>query len=254
MARSQPNSETRCSFVVITSQRTGSTLLVKSLDSSPRIFCAGELFHPGMRTLHKEFQFPFLQDDTGVVSRMISTWHLSSRVREHLGYFYSQAGPEAQAVGFKLMVSQAAAYPAIVPCLSKLGVTALFLYRRNAFDTALSYFKATVTGRFHSDGQSPTGEAVGVIVSEREFRRRFDSCQHDRNRVFKMQKSYGGRLLAYEDLVAHWDASIALVGQEIGMPELRVTKVLEKLADNGGIEIENEELLRRRFVDRQFES
>lgn len=31
-------------FIVFTTPRTGSTLLVKSLDTHPEIFCAGEIF------------------------------------------------------------------------------------------------------------------------------------------------------------------------------------------------------------------
>ena len=33
-------------FVVLSGQRSGSTLVIRSLDTSPDIYCAGEILHP----------------------------------------------------------------------------------------------------------------------------------------------------------------------------------------------------------------
>ncbi len=168
--------------------------------------------------------------------------------------FYTHAGKDSQAVGFKLMVSQAAAFPAILPWLRTGGVSGIFLYRRNAFEAALSYFKATLSGKFHSDREGGPLDSQLVTADEKEFERMFGKCVKDRDRVLELQRVFGGYALAYEDMVSDWDGSIASVGSEIGLPELRVEMALSKLEEGGGVVVSNEEVLRGKFVDGRFRS
>jgi LPS sulfotransferase NodH len=246
---SHPASVPRRSFVVITSQRTGSTLLVKSLDAADGVFCAGEIFHSGARVLHPEYRYPYLEPGRGVAPRIAAALLGRDRVRKHLARFYAQAGQGARAVGFKLMVSQAATHGAILPWLRQHHVVAILLYRRNAFDAALSYYRASVSGQFHSDrrgGASPVG---AIAADTGEFRRLFDACRADRRRLLELRHCFGGLVLAYEDLIASWDASIAAVGATLGLPGLRSTMALDRLAAGELVTVTNEDSLRAQFVD-----
>jgi LPS sulfotransferase NodH len=233
-------------FIVLSSQRSGSTLLVKSLDTAPEIFCAGEIFHPGERTLHREFQFPYLRPNGRLLARITDRFLQSRRVERHLEHFFGSAGAGVRAAGFKLMVSQAEKFRATVSWLKRRRARVICLYRRNTFDTAMSYFLAAHTGRFHSDRPVVSGTAK-LTVTTAEFRKYFQHCEKDRARVLELQGSLGGMLVAYEDLVEHWNASIGRIGEYLDVEGLSVPMALEKLGEETEVRIVNEGELRRRF-------
>ena len=221
---------------------------MRSLDSFPSIFCAGEIFHAGQHTYHREFQFPYVESSRGRLARVLSSFVQKRRVEEHLRKFYARAGRGVVAVGFKIMVSQAMRFPAIMPFLRELGVTGFYLYRRNTFATALSYFKASVSGIYHQDNADRAHVQQTVTANEEEFYHLLQACQRDKERVRELQRVYGGRLLTYEDMTASWDEFIATVGGDIGLPGLRVPQVLSKVRTSGdSVLISNEDVLRGKF-------
>jgi LPS sulfotransferase NodH len=241
-------------FVVLSSQRTGSTLLVRSLDSVPEIFCAGEIFHFGKHTHHREFQYPYLKPGKNALARAAAVLLQKRRLERHLAYFYGRAGEGVCAVGFKLMVSQAGRYPAIVGWLRRHSLTAIVLYRRNTFDATLSYCMARMTGRYHSDRAESQAKAEPVTIDETEFAHCFDSCAADRERLLELHRSLGGVLVAYEDMVRDWDRTIATIGEHLGLSRLRVPMSLERISGSAGTEIANEGELRARYSGREAES
>ena len=48
-------------FVIFTTPRTGSTLLIKSLDNHPEVLCAGEVFFFKGAIYHNEWRYPFIK-------------------------------------------------------------------------------------------------------------------------------------------------------------------------------------------------
>jgi len=234
-------------FVVIATQRTGSTLLVRSLDSACDIFCAGEIFHSGPRTLHREFQYPYLKRSRNIIGRAAALVLQKGRVQRHLAHFYGTAGQDVRAVGFKLMVSQADRNPAILGWLQRRRVTAIFLHRQNTFDAALSYCMAALTGRYHSDRMNGAAKQEPVTIDEADFGGYFRACASDRARLFDIHASLGGLLVAYEDMVEDWNGSIARIGETLNIRGLRVEQSLDKLSGGAKPLIANERALRARF-------
>jgi LPS sulfotransferase NodH len=234
-------------FVVIASQRTGSTLLVRSLDTASHIFCAGEIFHPGPQTLHREFQYPYLRPGRNLLARVTAPLLQKGKVRRHLNHFFGTAGQGVQAVGFKLMVSQADRYPAILDWLRRRRAIAIVLQRQNTFDAALSYCMASLTGRYHSDRTIEVEKRDPVTISDADFGRYFQACARDRARLLDLHVSLGGMLLSYEDLVGDWDGSIARIGEHLDIRGLHVAKSLDKLSGPAKALIANEDALRARF-------
>jgi LPS sulfotransferase NodH len=151
------------------------------------------------------------------------------RLVSHLRDFYANAGKGVKAAGFKLMMSQARHRPAIFPLLLDLGVKFLFLYRRDTFATALSYYRAQRTQVFHSDREPTHGNRLLGPANAAEVREFYLRCLSDKEEILETQRSIGGLLLAYEDMVANWDRFIFVIGREIGVPELRVGMALAKL-------------------------
>lgn len=235
-------------FVIITSQRTGSTLLIRSLDSSPDIFCGGEMFYRGSGIHHPEVQYQHRYLGSRVLARVLDSLWGRRRVESHLARFYADAGSESLAVGFKVMVSQLKRFPAILPFLLRERVTCFYLYRRDVFAAALSYYKAQQSGIYHGDKLRGQGDGPPMEVNTLEFRRIFEVCRADRDEILGLYEKFGGHLLEYDDLVNRWDEVIASIGNALGLPALSVAKALPRLDSSvGSVPVSNEQALRKAF-------
>ena len=233
-------------FVIITSQRTGSTLLVRSLDSSPDIFCAGEIFYRGLGIHHPEVQYQYRYMGSRILGRAVDSLWIRRRLEKHLAKFYADACDKSSAAGFKVMVSQLRKLPAILPFVLRERVTCFYLYRRDVFATALSYYKAQRSGIYHGDRQRDHGEGSSIEVNAVDFRKIFDACRADRDEILRLYETLGGRLLEYEDLVDRWDEVIAAIGDALGLPALNVAKVLPRVDSSvGHVPVANEQALRK---------
>ena len=236
-------------FVVTASQRTGSTLLVRSLDTSADIFCAGEIFHAGPGTYHPEYQFPYRLLGSRRLAR-IRDRMLRNRAEAHLRSFYDRAGAGVKAVGFKLMLTHADEHPAVVPYLQACGAVFFFLYRKDSFATAISYYKARESGVYHSDRTDRQSSGPTIRADVRKFERLLMACRSDKERLISMQSTLGGHLLAYEDMIGSWNHFVGTLGRDIGVPGLDVQKSLSRLeSGTRTVTIANEDELRLRFPE-----
>lgn len=237
-------------FAVVASQRTGSTLLVRSLDASPRIFCAGEIFHSGGNIFHGEYRYSEPLLGSRRLGRLFDVASAGWRIRRHLEIFFARAGTGVEAAGFKLMTSHIRASSSILSSLVKHGVTLLFLHRRDSFATALSYYKAKSSGVYHSDRTAESGATRIVTADLVRFGAQLAHCERDKLALRDMHSALGGTLLAYEDMVADWNGFIENVGRAIGVDRLKIPAALEKLETTHRVIIENEDALRREFAPR----
>jgi LPS sulfotransferase NodH len=236
-------------FAIVAGQRTGSTLLVRSLDSSPLIYCAGEIFHDGPNVYHAEWRLPKLSPGVAAFDRLLGGRIQESRIRRHLSSYFGSGAGVVCAVGFKVMTAQLRERPFLLPLLHNLGVTTIFLYRRDTFATALSYAKAKHSKMFHSDRSRLTADPTLIRVPHEEFAKLLGRCLRAKREVLDLQRECGGPLLAYEDMLTDWDGVIATIGAMLGLPALRVNQALDKLARAGErIVVENEDELRERFL------
>lgn len=238
-------------FAVVATQRTGSTLLVRSLDSSPDIFCAGEIFRSGPHIYHGEFSYRHDLFGSQLAGRLADRIIGKRRVDRHLERFYRQAGRDVQAVGFKVMASQLRRYRAVLDSLRGLEVTMLFLHRRDSFATAISYCKARASGVFHSDRAGGTQDPGSVTADVEEFGGLLRRCETEKTDLLSLHESLGGALFAYEDMSADWNAFIESVGLVLGFDGLKLPPALERLGEAvPRIRIENEAELRRTYGGR----
>jgi LPS sulfotransferase NodH len=235
-------------FVIVATQRSGSTLLVKSLDSAPSIFCAGEMFHGGPNTHHSECNYPQMILRSRLLGRIADRYLQAPRVRNHVRNFYSRHGAGMRAAGFKVMTSQLRSYDTLLPSLVALGTVRFYLYREDSFAAALSNFRARQSGVYHSDRGQPLRSSEVVTADLDEFQEHLKRSLAHKNELLDLHSEFGGVLLTYEGLVNQWEKLIAAIGDELGISQLRVGKVLDKLEGNAGmIRIGNLEELRQKF-------
>ena len=139
-------------FIIFTLPRTGSTLLSKSLNKHPEIFCDDEIFHFSFRDYFSPNQFkflkiPFLPKKINYVMNLPATYfRLPSFLKK---YFTNKKGENFKARGFKLMYYQTLYMPGLVDYLKKNNIKVILLLRENILRNALSDLRARSTGIYH---------------------------------------------------------------------------------------------------------
>jgi LPS sulfotransferase NodH len=137
-------SRSESNFVVLTTNRSGSTWLMSLLNSLPNVTGQGELFLPRPRSKERRWDSDF------ACPRYIETKAKGLAIRpfsvfSYLDTLYSAPGT----VGFKLMYTQLALYPEILPYLMWNRIRVVHLVRRNHLDIILSYAVKARMGQAH---------------------------------------------------------------------------------------------------------
>lgn len=137
-------------FVILTTNRSGSTWLMSTLSNLPRVTSQGELFLPRRRSSQKRWDSDFAIPRFVEVKSEVWRFRPFS-VFSYLNTLYNRPGT----VGFKLMYAQLGLFPEILAYLVWHRVRVVHLIRRNHLDVVLSYAVKAKIGRAHLlSGQS----------------------------------------------------------------------------------------------------
>src|SRR5689334_5244819 len=133
-------------FIIFTTQRSGSTVLTRTLDEHPEIFCAGELFQTSREIHHPEWHFNTwgLNSKNHAVQRLnkiINYPNLRFRSIPHVKNFFEANKKGEKARGFKLMFTQIKTNPRLLKYLKQTNTKAIVLVRNNVFKTTLSRYR-----------------------------------------------------------------------------------------------------------------
>lgn len=135
-------------FVVISTQRTGSTLLIKLLDSHPEVLCAGEIFFPPSGSEYAIRKY--VEQSSG--RKLRHQLFRSGLVWEFLDDLYAQEGYGA--IGFKYMYSQARhiprCYPSVLRYILENEIPVIHGVRKNALRVVLSRLASKASGVYRS--------------------------------------------------------------------------------------------------------
>jgi LPS sulfotransferase NodH len=217
-------------FVILATQRTGSTWLTDMLDSHPAISSYEELFLPADEDrrpwgpAHQEFFDDYYRDH---VKR---EWPLS-RPYWAVRYLEDLYGPRSAtgAVGMKLMYSQLKERPWLLAYMALRRVRVVHLVRTNLLDVILSGETARARRQYHalaSDAVAPSTVSLPVedLVSELERLRR----SVDRIRLLLKLLPAPSVEVSYEDLTRD-DAAFGPVFDLLGVEPRRLTSRFTKL-------------------------
>ena len=189
------------SFVVLATQRSGSTWLMSVLNGLSGVSAQGELFLPRQRSSERrwdsDFAYPRFVELETRRRRPFSTF-------EYLDDFFATS-PSA---GFKLMYSQLKVYPEIVPYLIRKRIPVVHLVRTNHLDVLISFAVKHRLGQAHVlSGDRPADDvrvdlATSTLLADirrLEFKHRVARTVLRAGRLRHVEA-------AYEDLVADPDA------------------------------------------------
>jgi LPS sulfotransferase NodH len=244
-------------FVVLSTQRSGSTWVVDMLNSHPGVLTYSELFmHGGEGTPNwsAEQDIPYWQTYArdrrgGRVARPYWLWH-------YLGQAFEER-PGVDAIGFKLMYSQLTRISRpLMPALWMKRVRIIHLIRRNALDVVLSKEAgAARQGRLHArDGEEV--EQVRLNLETDTLLRRM--TLHERAiagaRVRFKRVGLPYTEVVYEDLAAD-ESLFASLFEFLGVEPAPVSSSLQKLNPTAHEElIENYGEVRDALADTEFAS
>jgi len=154
--------EKETKFVVLTTNRSGSTWLMSTLNSLPQVTAQGELFLPRIRVKDRRWDSDFSRP------RFIETKSKGLAFRPFSVFAYlSDLYRTPGTVGFKLMYAQLRSYPEILAYLIRHRIRVVHLIRRNHLDVLLSYAIKAKIGQAHLlSGQSAPDDIHVELDSE----------------------------------------------------------------------------------------
>ena len=136
-------------FVILTTQRSGSGWLVDLLDDHPAIAAYEELFRVTDTTVARRgaTRVPRFEVMVGPSTFSTSAGLVPRRHRYVRGL--ARAHPEARAVGFKLMYDQTRDHPGLVPALALMRARFIHLVRHDSLSAIVSFDIAHARDRWH---------------------------------------------------------------------------------------------------------
>lgn len=219
-------------FFILTAPRSGSTVLIRTLDQHPQIFCAGEIFHPSDETYHPEWQFPFIgKKNKKGFSRTLFT--LTNYIKgyltgaAHINRFYKTRDTK-QLRGFKLMNRHVTDFPTVWKYLLQNDKKVIVLVRTNTFREALSSFRARKIGVFHSSEDASLA-AKKVDVNAAQLKKRVDELEAINSNILKLGKNFNHIVLTYEEF-EHWQEMLNKVFDFLEVEKINMPAQLRKIS------------------------
>jgi hypothetical protein len=218
-------------FVIFTTQRSGSTVLTRTLDEHPEIFCAGELFQTSKDMHHPEWHFPSWGFDSKSFTvlkfnKIINYPNMRLRSIPHVKKFYAADAKAERARGFKLMITHIKTAPYLWGYLKQQNVKVIVLVRKNVFKTTLSRYRKAENRVAHVvEAKEPSFQFH--VPGEKLI-----AQMHDLERINKnlVQFSEGMQrlVLQYEDF-NNWDDVMQRVQKFLSVTPMPVKPVLKKV-------------------------
>ena len=224
---------TTSKFIIFTLPRTGSTLLSKSLNKHPEIFCDDEIFHFSFRDYFSPYQFRFwkfrfLSKKINYVINYPRTFLI---LKNFLDKFYANApGEHFKARGFKLMYYQTLYTPGLLSYLRRNHVKIILLLRENIFRNALSDLRARSTGIYHY--QNETEPALNglpkLYVDTASLQNKMLHIIDQNKKLEDIMGSMNNIKIRYEDF-SDWDNTMKRITAFLGVSTQQIPAGTKKL-------------------------
>jgi len=220
-------------FIIFTTQRSGSTVLTRTLDEHPEIFCAGEIFHEINDIHHAEWHFPSwsLSEKNKTLrkfDKVINYPNQRLRAVSHIKKFYAAAEPGEKARGFKLMVSHMRTMPFLWDYLKKENVKVIVLIRQNIFKTALSRLRKDKTRMPHLSGAQI--DSTSIRIAPEKLLKQLNYLENVNKQLTEYSEGMNRLILYYEDFGA-WDIMLNKVFDFLHVSGFTLQPVLNKLSN-----------------------
>lgn len=178
-------------FIVLSSQRSGSTLLCELLGSHPDVVMAKELFKlsgEGRNLDHKRYV-----PEKGSAEAFLAD------------FFRSDDAAGIRAKGFKLMLNQFKAHVGLREFLKQEEISVIYLERRNLLKQHVSRQAARSSLLYHAEKAS---DGRPLVLATNNLIEQLEQMETDRDELRSLASSCNALLLTYEDLVAERNSTL----------------------------------------------
>ena len=220
-------------FVILSLPRTGSTLLSKSLNTHPEIFCEDEIFHFSFRDYFSSNQFRFLKIPIfpKKINYVINYPFTYLRLTNFLDkYFINKPGENFKARGFKLMYYQTFYTPGIINYLKEKNIKVILLMRENTLRNALSCLRAKATGIYHylDDNEQHLLNLPKFEVNTALLKRQMNSIMYQNEKLEFIVHEMDYLKINYEDF-SDWDNTIKRIEKFLNVSYHHISVEAKKL-------------------------
>jgi hypothetical protein len=226
-------------FVILTTQRSGSTVLTRTLDEHPEIFSAGEIFLETKAGVHHpEWHFPawsIVGKKQSKLNKVVNYVNLKLNAVKHIKAFYADE-QEANAKGFKLMYSHIKSAPFIWDYIKSNDIKVIVLIRENVFRMALSRYKMSKTGIAHSNNGVQSRKITVPVQPLLQETLRLEQVN---KKILELSANTNRILIYYRDF-NEWNTLLQRIFTFLNVSMAALPPVLKKVsADNWQDDIEN---------------
>jgi LPS sulfotransferase NodH len=218
-------------FVIVGAARTGSTLLVRTLNRLDGVCCHGELLALAVRGFVDD---PPALFTTQVEKEKRAARLLRERKEDPAGFLQSALSRDCKATGFKALY-ESLLNPAIPDIMETLlampDVRFIHLVRRNNLRRFISDQIMRAGGPIHSGLGGRGKQKIKVHVEIAEFQHNCLKIQRQQDAVLELLSGKEILEVVYEDLAADTTAMVSRVGQflDLNFTHLTDTLALEKV-------------------------
>ena len=219
-------------FVILGTQRTGTTWLATLLDAHREVRCYGEAFKSFLsRSKVDVGDSGYLQyRRTNLRRRLRHLLRRRASVTAYLDELYAPPTGQVHAVGFKLMLNQATRNPGVTDYLLTRGALGIAMFRENSLQTLVSHLSARQSGTFHSTEKVA---AKPVVVAVDDLLQRLSSLDAERS---AWTERLGARMtlhrVSYEQLARDPNGIMAGVFGFLGVSVEPVSSALQKIGSD----------------------
>lgn len=231
-------------FIIFTLPRTGSTLLSKSLNKHPDIFCDDEIFHFSFRNFFSPNQFRFIKIKLlpKKINYIINYPFTYLKMKSFLdNYFTNKPNENFMARGFKLMYYQTFYTPGLLSYLKKNNIKVILLLRENILRNALSDLRARSTGIYHhqDDNEEKRSGLAKLNVDTNELQQKMDGIINQNKKLAAIVSNMDYIKIRYEDFT-DWNATMNRLAAFLNVSTAEISAGAKKLnPDNLQDMIEN---------------
>lgn len=220
-------------FIIFTTQRSGSTVLTRTLDEHPEIFCAGEVFHEINDIHHAEWHFPSwsLSEKNKTLrkfDKVINYPNQRLRAIPHIKKFFAASAKGEKARGFKLMVSHMRTMPYLWNYLKEEDVKVIVLIRKNIFKTALSRLRKDQTRQPHLSGEKGNDESIRI--APQKLLKQLNYLENVNKQLLEYSDGMNRIVIYYEDF-SEWNEMLNKVFGFLEVSNITLQPVLNKLGN-----------------------
>lgn len=243
-------------FIIFTTQRSGSTVITRTLDEHPEIFCAGELFHEIDDIHHPEWHFSswgFSENNKKLrkIDKIINYPNIRLRGVPHLKKFFSADAKGESARGFKLMISQKRSMPHVWNYLKENNTKAIVLIRKNVFNTGLSRLRKDVTRLPHVEREKSVSHEK-IYIPPAKLLRHMTFLQKVNDELIELTESMDRLIIYYEDF-ARWDELMEKLCRFLNVEVVPLPPALKKIGSkNWKLEVSNPEEIEKLLIENNY--